>query len=66
MDAPAPETAAPGTTEEEAVLDEAYLRSLHIDHLVALLDKHGVAVPESVDAHSAKAIVDYVVATYSE
>lgn len=60
-----PVTAVPvALPEEEQVLDEAYLRSLHIDHLVVLLDKYGVSVPDSVDASNPGSIVDYVVETY--
>lgn len=50
--------------EEEQVLDEQYLRSLHIDNLVQLLDRYGVTIPDTVDVTSAPAIVDYVVAEY--
>lgn len=63
--APAPDPAAPGT-EDDVELDEAYLRSLHIDHLVAVLDKVGVVIPESVDTSTAKSIVDYVVTQFGE
>lgn len=49
---------------EDAVLDEQYLRSLHIDHLTALLDKYGVVIPDPVDCTSTTEIVDYVVETY--
>jgi hypothetical protein len=61
--APAAETAAPGA-EDEVELDEGYLRSLHIDTLTTLLDKHGVKIPDSVEL-TTTAIVDYVVAHYA-
>lgn len=51
--------------EEEAVLDEQYLRGLHIDNLVKVLDRYGVSIPDTVDANNATAIVDYIVETYA-